>query len=132
MATPISDFKSAGIARDVMTGAGADLVEVTDPELNRVRLESLVLFGYLTPEQAHALLEAIVNGGTTNGLEPLPSPKDLRLPLYNLIRGSLASKSDGIDVVGEVIAIAQGVEYIIDHWDEISDAASAVWDFLFG
>lgn len=132
MAAPISDFKTAGIARDSMLGKSIDFIEVTDPELNRVRLETLVMFGFLTPEQAHALLEAIVNGGTTNGLEPLPCPKDLQLPLYNLIRGSLVSKPDGIDFVGEAIAIAEAVQYVVEHWDEISGAASAVWDYLFG
>ena len=132
MPTPSSDFKTAGTARAMMTGASINAVDPTDPDQMRLRLEILVTYGFLTEEQARALQEAIANGGTTNGLEPLPCPDDLRLPFYDLLRVSIVSKSDSIDFVGEAIALAEGVIWLSDHWDEISGAASDLWDAIFG
>ena len=132
-APAVSDFRTAALARAVSTGADTpDLVDVTDPDLNRLRLEILVTYGFLTAEQAHALLTAIVDGGTKNGLEPLPCPEELVLPVYNLIRGSLVSRPDSIDFVGEAIAIAEAVMYVADRWNEITGAVGDALDFISG
>ena len=127
------DFKTAVVARKIRTGdQGIEAVSITDPDLNHLRLQILVMYGFLTEEQAEALFTAIVNGGTENGLEPLPCPEDLKLPVYDMIRRSLLVRPDSVDFVAEAIVIAEGVMWVADHWDEITDAVGGLWDAIFG
>ena len=145
-ATVTGDFTAAGIAQQVVARRAArrkgtvdakldaKLDATVQPDVLRLALEIWVTFGFLTPEQAQALLKALT-GGTFVNLPPLPVPDDvvLHLPLYNIIRGAIATRVDSVDVsVDDLLAIGQaivdGLSHIPDIVHLVEDAGSAIGD----
>jgi hypothetical protein len=155
--TVAGDFTAAGIAQQVVAhqaarrkGAvdaklDAKLDATVQPDVLRLALEIWVTFGFLTPEQAQALLKALT-GGTFVNLPPLPVPDGvvLHLPLYNIVRGAIAARVDSVDVsIEDLLALGQAIVDGISHIPDIvhlfeeagssiGDALSAIGDFFGG
>lgn len=152
--TLAGDFRAAGVAQrlfalraaqrkgsvdaklDAKLNAELDPKKMPEPDVLRLALEILVTYGFLTPEQAQTLLQALT-GGTFLNLPPLAVPEDvfLHLPLYDMIRGAINTKADSVDVsIDDLIAIGQaivdGISHIPDVVHVIQDAGEAIGDFF--